>query len=119
MTNSMRFTSEQYQAYLARCAASGAKFEQVVCDEPVATTQREDCYSGRIQVCITSYRKRLCDVDNLTPKWFLDSCRYAGLIPDDRPQDIDFTVKQVKSKDERTEIEIIYDDSKAIHSGQI
>ena len=111
----MRFTNEQYQAYLARCAASGAKPEQVVCDEPLGTPEREESYSGRIQVCITSYRKRLCDADNIAGgcKYTLDCCRYAGLIPDDRPQDIELTVKQVKSKDERTEVEIIYGESSA------
>lgn len=105
----MRFTNEQYQAYLARRAASGAKPEQVVCDEPLAETQGKASYSGSVQVCVTSHRKRLIDPDNLCPKYFIDCLRYAEIIQDDTAADITLTVKQVKSKDERTEIEVIYD----------
>lgn len=53
----------------------------------------------------------MLDPDNLAggSKYFTDACRYFGLISDDRPQDIELTVCQVKvasTKDERTEIEI-------------
>ena len=72
--------------------------------EPV---QGKAFYSGRVLVRITSYRRRLLDPDNLTPKWFLDSCRYSRIISDDRPEDISLQIGQEKVKtkaEERTEI---------------
>ena len=67
--------------------------------------------SPRHVVRICSFRRRLLDSDNLIggSKYFIDGLRHAGLIPDDRPQDITLEVCQEKVKrkeDERTEIEI-------------
>jgi hypothetical protein len=67
---------------------------------------------SRRLVRITSYRVRLLDPDNLAggAKYFLDCCKYAQLIRDDRPQDITLEVRQEKvsnPEDERTEIAII------------
>lgn len=70
---------------------------------------REALYPARVSVCITSYRRRLLDPDNLIPKWFLDSCRHSQLIRGDSPEDITLQVTQQKVKkkeDERTEITI-------------
>lgn len=103
----MRWTKEQYIAYEARRLSSHPKPEQVVRDEPLAEEERETKNPARVAVLITSYRKRLLDPDNLCPKHFIDGLRYAGIIPNDRPQDITLQVRQEKSKDERTEIEII------------
>ena len=87
---------------------SGSKPKQVVCHEPLAKGKAEASRAPRITVSITSFRARLLDPDNLCPKSLVDGLRYSGLIPDDRPQDIELLVKQEKcSKDEeRTEIEI-------------
>ena len=74
---------------------------------PVEPVQGKAFYSGRVLVRITSYRRRLLDPDNLTPKWFLDSCRYSRIISDDRPEDISLQLGQEKVKnkaEERTEI---------------
>jgi len=93
---------------------SSAKPEQVVRVESMGKKEGKagntKGFSRRL-VRITSYRRRLLDFDNLTGgcKYFLDSCKYSGLIPDDRPQDIAVEVVQVKVKskaDERTEITI-------------
>lgn len=120
----MRITREQYEAILARQAtrrnqAGGAtqapKPQPPVCHEPVAEVGRKEGNPGgfsRRLVRITSYRVRLLDPDNLAggAKYFLDCCKYAQLIRDDRPQDITLEVRQEKvsnPEDERTELAII------------
>jgi hypothetical protein len=85
--------------------------KQAVRDGPLAAPQGEVGHAGRISVRITSFRRRLLDPDNLAGgvKYLLDCCRYAQLIPDDRPQDIELVTRQekVSSKGrERTEIVI-------------
>lgn len=63
----------------------------------------------RVQLSIVSFRRRLIDPDNLCPKYFIDCLRYAGIIPNDREEDITLQVSQVKVKtkaEERTELEI-------------
>lgn len=105
----MRWTNEQLEAYQARRAASGAKPQQVVRDEPVAEEKREAPNANRIRVRIEGFRRRLLDPDNLCPKYFVDCLRYCGFISDDRDQDITLEVSQTKVKtkaEERTEITV-------------
>jgi len=104
-----RWTKQEYDAFIARRQASGAKPEQVVRDEPAAAPARETRHPSRIHVHVVSFRTRLCDPDNLCPKYFVDCLRYAGIIPNDREEDISLEVRQVKvssKTEERTEIEI-------------
>lgn len=92
-----------------RRRSSRPESEQDVWDESLATKAREKSYPGRISVIITSYRKRLLDQDNLCVKYFLDCCRYAGVIPDDNPQAIDLQIRQIKvskGQKEFTRIEV-------------
>ena len=65
-------------------------------------------HPNRVHVCIVSFRARLCDPDNICPKYAIDCIRYAGIIRDDRPQDITLEVRQqkVSKEQERTEITI-------------
>jgi len=119
----MRWSTTEYGQYLQREAealerrrkradsAGGAPpravVEQVVCNESVATATREAPNTGRFRVRITGYRRRLLDPDNLCAKYFVDCLRYAGLIPNDREQDITLEVGQIKvakKENERTEI---------------
>lgn len=60
-------------------------------------------------VLVTSYRKRLCDMDNLytSTKFVCDSLREAGVIDDDDVKNISLLVRQVKCQEERTEILVI------------
>lgn len=102
----MNWTKEQYAEYKNRRSLPRSEPQQAVCDEPVAEAQRETKYPSRTFVRITAFRRRLLDPDNLCPKYFIDGIRYAGLIPNDRPQDIILEVRQEKSNDERTEIEL-------------
>lgn len=89
-----------------RGAASGAEPQPVVRDEPVAAPARETRDAGRVRVCVVSFRARLCDPDNLCPKYFIDCLRYAGLIVDDAPDCITLEVRQVRCRrhEQRTEI---------------
>lgn len=67
--------------------------------------------AARIVVRITSFRRRLLDPDNLCPKALVDSLRYAGILSNDRPQDIELAVAQQKvahRREERTEIELVF-----------
>ena len=87
-------------------AASGAEPQPVVRDEPVAAAAREGRDARRVRVCVVSFRARLCDPDNLCPKYFIDCLRYAGLIADDAPEFITLEVRQVRCgrREQRTEI---------------
>lgn len=116
----MSWTPEQYEAYQRRSAYSearasrisyppqSAKPEPAVQYEPLSAAQGEGGNSTGFLVCITSFRKRLLDTDNLVggSKYFTDSLRYAGLIHGDAENQITLQVKQVKDQDERTEITI-------------
>ncbi len=89
--------------------ASRAVFEQALRHEPLAKAKGKEAHSGRFRVLVTSYRRRLTDQDNLAPKFFIDCLRYAGVIPDDTPQAIDYSITQVKvrkKEEERTEIQV-------------
>lgn len=74
---------------------------------PEVSGEKKD--TPRFRVRITSFRKRLLDPDNLAGgcKYFIDCCRYCGLIPNDRPEDIIFESRQEKvasSVQEYTEV---------------
>ena len=111
----MRFNPDLFpDAKPARAKADrlsqGSQPEPTVRHEPLEADQGKAYYSGRCLVRVTSYRcGRQCDPDNLVGKWFIDSLRYAGIIPDDRPEDIDYQIQGQKvatKKEERTEIEV-------------
>lgn len=90
-------------------AEKGSVSQRSIRHESVGKAEGEEKNSGRIPVRITSFRRRLLDPDNLSAKYFTDCLRYAEMIPNDRPQDIDLTVSQVKVRsklEEHTEIEI-------------
>jgi hypothetical protein len=77
----------------------------------VQPAQREAIYPGRCAVRVTSYVcGQLRDTDNICPKYFIDSLRYAGLIRDDCPGSIHLEVKEERvstKKEEGCLIEII------------
>ena len=108
------WSREKYEEYKARREASSHKPQQVVRHEPVGEEARKGSDPEGIPQCtvrITSYRRRLLDPDNLAGgcKYFLDCCKYCQLIPDDRQEDIELVIKQVKvrtKEEERTEIQI-------------
>jgi hypothetical protein len=88
-----------------------AEHQPPVRNEPVGPKAGEAGNPTRVHVSVTSIRTRLCDPDNLCPKYFIDCLRYAELIPNDRPQDITLSVSQEKCAhidEERTIIELTY-----------
>jgi hypothetical protein len=69
---------------------------------------------SRVEIRFTGYRVRPLDPDNFagSVKDLLDGVRHAGLIHGDEPWKIILKTEQVKvrsKKQERTEIEIIYE----------
>lgn len=93
----------------ANCVLSGSESEQAVCHGPLAKEKRKRINTGRSIVSIVSYRRIRLDPDNLCPKYFIDSLRYAGLIHDDREEDILYQISQKKVEkktQEKTLIEI-------------
>src|SRR4051812_9263623 len=72
-----------------RGSPQGAIAQPTLRDAALETEQRKEGYSGRVLVRITSYRRHLLDPDNLCAKYFLDCCRYAGILRDDSPEEIE------------------------------
>lgn len=94
---------------MPRSKSSGAKSKQAVRNGPLAEEKRKDSNPRRYGISITSLRTRPLDPDNLCAKWFVDSLRYAQIIPDDRPEDICYSISQKKVKtkaEEKTLIEV-------------
>jgi hypothetical protein len=76
-----------------------------------ALRKGEETRSKRTHLRITRYSCRPLDCDNYAGgcKPIIDQLRYAKLIRDDSPEDIEVDFRQVKvktKKEERTEIEI-------------
>ena len=62
---------------------------------------RESEVGEKFKLTIISYRKKLCDIDNLYGggvKQLLDACSDEKLIWDDAPKYLDLKVEQYKSK---------------------
>lgn len=77
----------------------------------VALPKGKETRSKRTRIVITRYSCRPLDCDNYAGgcKPIIDQLRYAKLIRDDSPEDIEVEFKQVKVKhktEEHTEIEI-------------
>jgi len=101
------------QDLTAHSVAFNSEPEQAVCDEFLGAECGKAQDAAGCSVSVVSFRRRLLDTDNLIggAKYFIDSLRYANVIPGDRPDQIRLTVEQrkVKSKaKERTEITIEY-----------
>lgn len=129
---SARLTSEQLAEITARkgYAISGGSLPvQVGCASEVPVAQCcvgngalaeeevKEHVAGRFLVRVAIFRKRLLDADNCAfgIKILLDCCRYAGVIPEDRPQDIRLEIaEQIKvatDAEERIEISVFGPDS--------
>jgi hypothetical protein len=80
--------------------------KRAVRNEPLGQSKGKKADSKRVHIRITVYRKRLIDPDNSCCKWHIDCLRYAGLISDDREQDITIETRQEKAKEEKTVIEL-------------
>lgn len=64
-------------------------------------------YLSPVDISITAYLKRTIDPDNVCSKLVIDGIKMTGLIQDDTPKYINgVTVRVVKSKEEKTVIDI-------------
>ena len=92
---------------MPRSKTRSPKPKQAIRHGPLAETEREDSNPKRYAVSVESCRARKIDTDNLCAKYFVDALRYAGIIPDDRPEDIEYSISQKKVKTKAEEITII------------
>ena len=83
-------------AFLAANSGAAAALERDARPEPLATHEVQKVRAGKVRVCITSRRVRLADPDGLCEKYFLDCCRYAGLITGDTAREIELETRQEK-----------------------
>lgn len=86
-----------------------AELESAFGNAPLATGKVQETTRGRFLVCVTSFRKRLLDEDNLAEKYHVDLCRYAGALPADSPDKTRIEVRQIKTgkgEPERVTIEV-------------
>lgn len=64
-------------------------------------------YLTPVKITILAYLKRTIDPDNVCSKLVIDGIKLCGLIQDDTPKYINsVTVKVIKSKEDKTVIEI-------------
>lgn len=110
----MGFTREWYDAYLNKRGVSNAKQRERK-EALAGSGSGEAPRTGCIPVCFTLYRVRLLDVDAKfhSIKDLLDCLVAAGFLAGDKEGQVNLTVKQEKVRryaEERTEIEIIYDE---------
>jgi len=85
------------------------KLEPSLGVRPLAKKKDERPACQRFLVCVTAFRHRLLDEDNICEKYYVDLCRYAGIIPNDAPDQVSIEAKQKKigkSEKERVVIEI-------------
>lgn len=96
-------------------ASQSSQSKSTIRNESLVEASGEKENSGRCLVSIKSFRcGRSVDPDNLAGKYFIDALRYAGIIPDDRPEDIIYKITQEKvktRKEEKTIIELEYEKS--------
>lgn len=89
--------------------SSNRKPKQTILNGAVGKTKGKKENTKRIHVRVTVFRKRLTDPDNSTPKYALDCLRYAGILQDDREQDITLETRQEKTRgQEETLIELFH-----------
>jgi hypothetical protein len=111
------WSMKDVEAHNARVATKNQAVSQLPAPEPKRRPAVEPLDSNkgakesptRFLVRIESRRRRLLDIDNLFAKTMVDCLRYSGLIPNDRPEDIDLQVCQTKiskGEAESTVIEI-------------
>ena len=85
----------------------GAKLECSSGNGALHPPQAKERDSRRFLVRVTSVRARLLDEDNICEKYHVDCCRYAGLLPDDNPEQVKIEAGQRKVQKEEAEHTIV------------
>lgn len=83
------------------------QLERDSADRPLGAFKAQGGHPDRFLVRVTSVRVRLLDEDNLCPKYLIDCCRYAGLLPDDSPDKVHIEVRQRKAAKGETEHSVV------------
>ena len=86
-----------------------AKLEPDSGNAALDTKEVQRQFGQRFLVRIKSIRKRLLDEDNLCGKYHIDLLRYAGVIPNDTPDQIKVEISQekaIKGQPEETIVEV-------------
>ena len=78
--------------------AQNAKLERPACDAALGPAQAQGRDPSRVLIRVTSIRKRLLDEDNIAVKYFVDCCRYAGIIREDNPGEAKIEAAQRKAE---------------------
>lgn len=93
-------------------APSVAEPEPPLSREPLHEVLRKEGYASKVLIRVTCYRHHSLDEDDRCEKYFVDCCRYAGLIHGDAACEATIPrSKEViipKTEEEWTEIEITY-----------
>jgi hypothetical protein len=91
----------------AKSPSRNSKPKPPILNGAVGKAGREKKNTGRILVRITVYRKRCVDPCNAGQKYLVDCLRYAGILVDDREEDIALEINQEKTRgEEETLIEL-------------
>jgi hypothetical protein len=109
--------SKIYEAY--RNDKNGRKvavLESNISNGALGKSEGKRTNTALFLVRVTSIRKKLLDEDNLCEKYYVDCCRYAGLIPGDEPDKTKIEVCQRKAK--KGELEHVLIDIFDLHSPQ-
>jgi hypothetical protein len=94
----------------AKSASRNSKPKPSVLNGAMGKAKREKKNTGRILVRIKVSRKRCVDPCNAGQKYLVDCLRYAGILVDDREEDIALEIHQEKTRDqEETLIELFHD----------
>lgn len=99
------------------CPSCGAEFERTNWEKQIRLAIAKEKNAGRVLVRVISYRRRLIDRDNLFAKYFIDACRYSGVIREDSAKEVEMDIDQEQvqtQEEERTEITIEYPDLKSL-----
>lgn len=93
----------------ARSSGAPAKSQRSSGGHPLAAHQDQKARAGTLLVRVIDIRKRMLDDDNAMEKYLVDSLRYAGFIPNDKPPAVRIQTLQRKAdkgEAERTIIEV-------------
>ena len=94
---------------------ASSQLEQDSSNEPLAANEAKEVYPQEsCRLVFTHYRKRKCDVDNLSTKALIDGFRAIGVWADDTPEFIKEVThrfeKAPKGSEEKIKMEIIYEE---------
>lgn len=89
-------TYAQQSDFYTGSAGAPAELERNPGHGAMGALQVQGRIGCRFLVCVTAFRRRLLDEDNLCEKYHVDLCRYAGALPGDEAGRTKIEVSQQK-----------------------